>query len=650
MIRYADIVVDLPMDKEVLTYEVPEKAKLACKGLRVEIEVRNRKLVGIIRDVHYNEPNFKTKPILKIIDSSPILNDEQWEMAEWMQATYLAGLGESLFRMIPQGRRLIREDNLDLNVDTEFKTLNPEQEKAYSIISEDIGKKHSTHLLFGITGSGKTEVYIHLMKDVIQNTDRSVIFLVPEITLTYHIIQKLQKIFPKDLALLHSALKTSERFRAYQSLLRGDKRIAVGTRSAIFAPVLKPGLIIMDEEHDSSYKENSSPRYHARQVAHYRATESKGVLVLGSATPSIESFYLAQSGRIRYHKMTQRAVDTARLPEVKIVTKKEMEGSVGFELVRELKSQLEKKEQSILLLNRRGYSPLIYSGEEKKFLGCPNCSTNLCYHKSGIVQCHICGYKESFEKLKTQHKNLDLIGTGTQKLEEFLLQTIPDARIERLDQDSSRNNDVLSGILSRLYNEELDILTGTQMIAKGLDVPNVTLVGVINANHGLGVPDFRAGERVFSLLTQVAGRAGRSSKKGRVIIEAHDPNHPVLVKAMNQDYEGFYREELIFRKQMGLPPFARLLRLVIRSPNEEVAQKEIEKISVLARSENLEGLIILGPSPCPFYKIDKYFRNHILIKTKTHVPTRKLVAEIQKNWKASKNVYLEVDFDPLDLV
>lgn len=650
MIQYADVVVDLPLDGEVLTYEIPNKMKKPERGARVEVEVRKKKFIGIIRDIHFNEPKFPAKPLLKLVDIHSIITEEQWHIAEWMKKTYVAGLGESLFRMIPQGRRLIREEKPDLDVDTAFKTLNPEQEKAYNSITEDLGVRHSSHLLYGITGSGKTEVYIHLMRDVIENTDRSVIFLVPEISLTYHVIQKLEKIFPKDLALLHSALKTSERFRAYQALLKGEKRIAVGTRSAVFAPVSKPGLIILDEEHDSSYKENSSPRYHTRQIAHFRARSSGGVLLLGSATPSIETFYLARTERIKMHTLKLRAVSNATLPEVKIVHKKEGEGAVGFELMQELKKQKSSGEQSILLLNRRGYSPFLYSAEEKKFIGCPNCSTNLCFHKSGIAQCHTCGYKENIEKLKETHKKIDFLGTGTQKLEEFLVTSLPSVKVERLDQDSSRKPEVLSGVLSRLYHGELDILTGTQMIAKGLDVPNVTLVGVINANHGLGVPDFRAGERVFSLLTQVAGRAGRSNKKGRVLIEANDPQHPVLQKAMRQDYEGFYQEEIQFRKMMSLPPFSRLLRLVLRSIDEEVSSREILKIYELIQEKKDYPVQILGPSPCPFYKIDKYFRNHLLLKTKDHEFTREIVAYVLTNWKAGKNMYLEVDFDPLDLV
>jgi primosomal protein N' (replication factor Y) (superfamily II helicase) len=650
LIQYADVVVDLPLESEVLTYTIPDKMKSAERGCRVEVEVRGRKLIGIIRDVHFNEPRFTSKPLLKLVDTKSIITEEQWDIADWMKSTYIAGLGESIFRMIPQGRRLIREEKPDLDIDTEFKTLNPEQELAYKSMATDLGNKHSSHLLYGITGSGKTEVYIHLMRDVIENTDRSVIFLVPEISLTYHVIQKLEKIFPKDLALLHSALKTSQRFRAYQALLQGEKRIAVGTRSAIFAPVSKPALIILDEEHDSSYKENTSPRYHTRQVAHFRAKSSNGVLLLGSATPSIETFFLAKSGRIHFHPLKNRAVTDASLPDVKIIAKKDGEGAVGFDLMRELKIQKKNKEQSVLLLNRRGYSPLIYSGEEKKFLGCPNCSTNLCYHKVGIAQCHICGYKESFEKLKTTHKTLELVGTGTQKLEEFLLANLPDTKIERLDQDSSRKPEVLAGVLSRLYHGELDILTGTQMIAKGLDVPNVTLVGVINANQGLGVPDFRAAERVFSLLTQVAGRAGRSKKKGRVYIEASDSNHPVLIKAMNQDYDGFYNEEIQFRRQMLLPPFSRLLRLVIRSTEEEISALEIQKIATIIQERKYPEIQIMGPSPCPFFKLDKYFRHHILIKSNNHEFTRPIVKDIHSNWKAGKNVYLEVDFDPLDLV
>jgi primosomal protein N' (replication factor Y) len=650
LISYADVVVDIPMDNETLTYIIPDKFNLALRGERVEIEIRSRKAIGIIKEIHFNEPNFKTKNLIRVIDSAPILNEDQWDLADWMKKTYLAGLGESLFRMIPQGRRLIKENEPNLEVDSSYKELNSEQNNAYKGIISKLEQNASTHLIYGITGSGKTEIYIHLIREVLKRTNRSVIFLVPEITLTYHILKKLETIFPKELALIHSGLKISQRFRAYQGLLKGEKRIAVGTRSAIFAPVSNLGLVIMDEEHDSSYKENSSPRYHAKQIAHYRITKSSGMLVLGSATPSIETFYLAKSNKIHFYEIKKRAVISANLPEIKIISKKDSEGPIGFELLQALKIQAIKKEQSILLLNRRGYAPFIYSSDESKILGCPNCSTNLCYHKNGIVQCHICGYKESFEKLKVQHKKLELIGSGTQKLEEYLLSVFPDSKIERLDQDSSKNQEILSGILTKLYNGELDILTGTQMIAKGLDVPNVTLVGVINANQGLGIPDFRANERVFSLLTQVSGRAGRSEKKGLVLIEAHDPKHPVFQKALNQDYDGFYNDEIQFRREMNLPPFVRLLRLVIRSTDEEISNKEILKISEIIKGRIEEKMTVLGPSPCPFYKIDKYFRNHILIKTDNHDKTRKLVQAIQEKWKASAKVYLEIDFDPLDLI
>nr|AID56269.1 helicase PriA [Leptospira sp. GIMC2001] len=343
MIQYADIVVDLPMDNELLTYEVPNSNKIAQRGMRVEIEVKSRKLTGIIHSIHSNEPNFKCKPLIKIVDTNPVINEEQWDLAEWMKNSYMAGLGESLFRMIPQGRRLIREEELDVEIDAEYKSLNEEQQVAFDAIAKGIGKEYSSHLLYGITGSGKTEIYIHLIRELLEKTDRTVIFLVPEISLTFHIIKKLETIFPKDIALIHSGLKTSQRFRSYQSLLKGERRIAVGTRSAVFAPVSKPGLIILDEEHDQSYKENTSPRYHARQVAHYRVSKNNGILLLGSATPSVETFYLAKSKKIHFHTMKNRAVNASVLPEVRIVPKKDMEGPVGFELMKQLKSQIQKK-------------------------------------------------------------------------------------------------------------------------------------------------------------------------------------------------------------------------------------------------------------------------------------------------------------------
>lgn len=649
MIRYADVVVDIPIEQDSLTYFIPNEFKNLSVGCRVQVEVKSRIEIGIIHRIHENPPNFETKPIKKVIDLEPIITEDQWKIAKWIQETYVSTLGEAVFRMVPHGRTFVKKSDDFKDELEELKILNDEQSQAYKKIIQTIGNP-TVHLIYGITGSGKTEVYIHTIRYLLENTNKTVIFLVPEISLSYHTINRFNKIFPNQVTLIHSSLKTSQRYRAYQELLKKEKRIVIGTRSAVFSPVRDLGLIIMDEEHDGSYKENSSPRYHAKQVAYHRILESKALLILGSATPSIESFYLAKTGKIHLHILSKRAVENSNLPELRIIQKKESEGPISFELMNEISKQIQNKEQTLILLNRRGYSPLIFDKDNKKFIECPNCSTYLCFHKPNIIQCHICGFKDAFENLKLKSPHLELIGSGTQKIEEFLLMKFPEARIERLDQDVSRKPEVMSGILKRLYNNELDILTGTQMIAKGLDIPNLTLVGVINANQGLNIPDFRASEKVFSLITQVSGRAGRHGLPGRVVIEAVQINHPVLKKALQQDYIGFYEDEILYRMKLNLPPFTKLLRLVIRSPKEDISRNEIKNIYDIICEENIKEIQILGPSPCPIQKIDKNYRFHILIKTKTHQHTRMLVKKIKSVWNPPKNVYLEVDFDPMDLM
>ncbi|MCB1178641.1 MAG: primosomal protein N', partial [Leptospiraceae bacterium] len=422
-----------------------------------------------------------------------------------------------------------------------------------------------------------------------------------------------------------------------------------------FAPVKNLGLIILDEEHDGSYKEHSSPRYHARQVAMQRSKVNSSPLVLGSATPSIEAYYYAKNGFIDLNPLRKRA-GSGSLSKVKIFQNKDDSRVIGSDLLFAIKKRIERKEQVVILLNRRGYSPFIFNKEEKEFIECKNCSTNLCYHKSGKAICHICGYAERFENIKRKlgEKNVELIGSGTQKLEEFLLEKFPGARIERLDQDATKNKGIVAEVITRLINEDLDILTGTQMIAKGLDASKVTLVGVINASTGLGLPDFRASERVFSLLTQVAGRAGRASLEGEVIIETNYAEHPVIRLAKDQDYEKFFNGEIEIRKSLYYPPFSRLIRIVTRSKSEEKSRETIQGIYEILYSKikdfNDKGTYLLGPVDCPFYKVESNFRNHMLIKTNKQKELKEMVQSSIGEFKIPFGVYVEIDIDPVDLV
>ncbi|EKO35629.1 primosomal protein N' [Leptospira santarosai str. CBC379] len=647
MIYYAEVAFDLPVEEDTFTYEVLPDTPI---GVRVLAKLRNREEEGIIVSIHQNEPNYKVLPVEKVIDKTPIVLQEQIDLARWMKDQYVASLGECIYKMIPAGRRQVKLEAFSSDAEGKPVRLNEEQEVAYQNIISTFGRT-AVHLLFGITGSGKTEIYIHLIQKVLETRDRSVILLVPEIGLTFHIIRKLELIFPGQLAVLHSALKTSEKFKAYNELLSGKKRVVVGTRSAVFAPVSNLGLVIIDEDHDSSFKEHSSPRYHARQVALQRCRINDAVLVMGTATPSLEIYHLAKEKKIHLHTLTKRP-EGVMPPTVRIVENQKESNVISSELSFEIKRRLDKKEQIILLLNRRGYSPLIHSPSTSSYVPCPNCTTNLCYHKKGTAICHLCGHTENLDSLeKRMGEKFTLKGTGTQKLEENLLEAFPQAKVERLDQDSIQDRSLLNEVISRLLEGEIDILTGTQMIAKGLDASQVTLVGVLNAGIGLGLPDFRANERVFSLLTQVAGRAGRSKLKGEVLIETNVPDHPVIRMATSQNYIQFYEFEIPVRKELFYPPFSRLVRMVSRSKDERISLESIELVfEVLKKFFPSKDTVLLGPAPCPFYRIDSNFRNHIILKTASPGYWREILKKEIRPLKLSKKAYLEIDFDPLDLV
>ena len=599
---YADVLLNLPL-KQSYTYQVPEEFVSQLKrGMRVEVSFRTRTLPGIVERLHRNPVQVEELLNLsKVLDPEALLNAEQIDLAHWMADYYLCAPGEALFKMFPKGRRFKpSEAPKPTSVHIEY-ALNPEQDQIYHKISKQLKSKEKegapSHVLHGITGSGKTEIYIHLIRDAL-NMGQSALLLVPEISLTVQLIQRLRRVFGNQLALLHSGLKNSERFQAYIQILGKEKKIAVGTRSAVFAPLEDLALIILDEEHDSSFKEHSTPRYDARQVALKRAENHKALLLLGSATPRLEAVYHARSPSNKvffYHSLSKRAKGQG-LPEVHLTKISSWESIISGILLSELQDNLKKKEQSILLLNRRGYFPQVYSIDSQSVESCPACAVSLNLHRNSQLLCHYCGYQRFYDGTASDGGPASLLGTGTQKLEDFLLQRFPEARMERLDSDTVSNASVLQDTLMRFLDHEIDILIGTQMIARGLDAPRVSLVGVLQAERGLYLPDFRAAEKTFSLLTQVAGRAGRSEYKGRVIFECFNPQDPVIQTAASQDYESFYQMELPVRRAAFYPPFSRLTRLLCRGKEQEAIHEFMENLTLLLR-EHLETKKKRRPSP-----------------------------------------------------
>lgn len=521
-------------------------------------------------------------------------------------------------------------------------------------------------LLHGVTGSGKTEVYLQALAHALAQ-GRGAIVLVPEISLTPQTVERFKARFNHGpartlVAVLHSHLSAGERHDEWQKIRQGRARIVIGARSAVFAPVERLGLIVVDEEHESSYKQAEAPRYHARDVAVVRAGREGAVVVLGSATPSLESYHHARTGKYRMLEMKERA-DNAKMPIVRVVDMRtearKQKGPPVFShpLHEAILQRLERKEQVMLFLNRRGYSTSLQCPLCGFVAGCPNCSVALTYHRQRQkLCCHVCGHEEGVPSQcpdpKCRNPGIRYAGLGTERLEESLAKQYPHARLARMDSDTLKRKSDYRKVLTDFRTGKVDILVGTQMIAKGLHFPNVTLVGIIYADLGLHLPDFRAGERTFQLLTQVSGRAGRGDIEGEVFVQAFTPYHPAIQFARRHDYVGFYEQEIEFREALKYPPFARVALVTLRGRNEEKVQftadhvrKELEKFAVTIRD-----LIVAGPGPAPLAKAESYYRFQIMLRTRA----MSRLASILDPWACEvelpEDVRLTLDIDPVDLM
>jgi primosomal protein N' (replication factor Y) (superfamily II helicase) len=501
--------------------------------------------------------------------------------------------------------------------------FNPAQQAALNRIREAVEtRKFSGILLHGVTGSGKTAVYLAGMRAVLE-AGRSAILLVPEIGLTPAVAADLHQIFGSEVAILHSALSDKERAQQWHRIRNSEARMVVGTRSAVFAPVADLALIIVDEEHDSSYKQEETPRYHARDVAVVRAKMANAVVVLGSATPSLESYFNAKKNKYTLIDLPDR-VERRPLPEVEIIDMRQEFQETGSEqvisrkLAAEIKERLERKEQVMVLLNRRGYSPVVLCRTCGKTLECQNCAIALTHHKrEHKMICHYCGYVAPVPKacVHCGSEYVYFLGTGSEKLEELLHGMFPQARIARLDRDTVRGNEDFERTLNALNEGELDVLVGTQMIAKGHDIHGVTLVGVVGADSALGMPDFRAAERTFQLLTQVAGRAGRGQAPGKVILQTYFQDHYAVQYAAQHDFAGFYDKELRFRSWMHYPPYSALANVLIRSNKLDEALQWSGTLGRWFEQTRHEGVRVLGPATAPIMRLKRDYRYHFVLKS-----------------------------------
>jgi len=499
--------------------------------------------------------------------------------------------------------------------------LNPEQKQAYEAVVDAIGKQHPPFLLQGITGSGKTEVYLQIIKGAL-DMGKTAIVLVPEISLTPQMTERFIARFGDKVAILHSGLSNGEKYDEWRKVERGDAQVVVGARSAVFAPLKNLGVIIIDEEHEASYKQDSNPRYHARDVALLRAKYNQAALVLGSATPSLESRARAGKGVYQHLRLTQRANPLASIPEVQLIDFRDYIGQNETSnytppLIKAIQDRLDKKEQVVLMLNRRGYSSFVMCRECGTVDTCPNCDISLTLHMdTKTMNCHYCGFSKEIPHVcsNCQSRSIRYYGTGTQKAYDELTELFPEARILRMDVDTTRKKGSHQALLDQFGKGEADILLGTQMIAKGLDFPNVTLVGVLNADTALNLPDFRSSERTFQLLTQVAGRAGRAEKAGQVLIQSYNPQHYAIRFAKDQDYEGFYAYEMGTRRQLGYPPYYFTIGITLSHKKEEEVLRRAYQVMEILRSGLSDASVILGPTPKPIARTHNLYHYQILIK------------------------------------
>lgn len=685
-------------------------------GMRVLVPFGKQTLEGFVLNIRENKENIPLKEVIKVIDNYPILNDELLKLGHFIKDNTMCSLSSAYQVMLPTAlkanskvsytpsfdkylklnnkvnfkltkkqqeivdlvkkEKIVKKSTLDLISKNIVKTLidknillveehekyrfniekgdkityklNEEQEKIYNEIISNLN--NITYLLYGVTGSGKTNIYMEVIDKVIKSGKKALL-LVPEISLTPQIIKRFTSKFD-NIACLHSGLSNTEKYDEWRKIKENKVDIVIGARSAIFAPLDNIGVIIIDEEHSSTYKQDNSPRYNAIDIAKERAKYHNCPLILGSATPSLESFARAEKGVYKLLTLTTRYNN--KLPKIEIIDMntefKKSNNYFSNKLINNLQEVINKNEQAILFINRRGYSSFITCCSCGKPLKCPNCDISLTYHKtSNMLRCHYCGYAEKKEDTcKYCHNKLINYGLGTEKVEEEITKLIKGSKVVRMDIDTTTRKNSHERIIKDFQDNKYNILVGTQMIAKGLDFPNVTLVGVINADTSLNFPDFRSSENTFQILNQVSGRSGRGEKEGKVLIQTYNKDHYAIKYSKDNNYIGFYKEEMNIRKKLKYPPYYYICSIKIISKDYTKASNTSIKVSKYLK-ENLKNSIVLGPSISNMFKINNKYHFSIIIKYKNINDIREYIEKINIHYFNNKEVRLEIDFNPLKL-
>jgi primosomal protein N' (replication factor Y) len=662
---YFDLVFNIPSD-QVFSYLIDEKAEAAF-GKRAMVPFGRRDCLGYVIGQSDTPPTdvAKTsiKPIRRLVDKEPVFDKRDLELAKWMAGYYFCGLGQALAAMIPSGKRAGDYPTLSGEEDITASPLDlsPEQDQALEAILAE-GKQRNgfapansaLFYLFGITGSGKTEVFLRAAESMLKE-GKSVIYLVPEISLTHQTAEAIGKRFGSAAATIHSGMSPAARLTEWMRIRNSvEAGIVVGPRSAVFAPVKNLGLIIIDEEQDGSYKSGNTPRYHARQAAMKRCATEGARLVMGSATPSAEAWRLMREGSIKRLDLTRR-LSGGRPPEIIPVSLENTEGCLTPELREEIRITNQMKRQTILFLNRRGFAYFYHCKSCGYELKCKHCSVSLTWYKSrNRAMCHYCGYSATPPPVCPDCGSLEagFSGFGTEMIEEEVRKTFPELRVLRIDADTTEKKGSLKKALDLFRSGEIDILLGTQMVAKGLNFPGVRLVGVVLADTGLHLPDFRAAERTFSLVVQVAGRSGRYFPDGKVIVQTLRLNDQAIVKSCALDVEGFFDAELKQREALSFPPYTRLIRFTFRCRDEKRAKTAASRLASIALPLLPPEADALGPAECPLGIISNQYRRQLIIRGKSMGPLHAAAGEIISRYEKGKDsrVYLEVDVDPVSLL
>ncbi|MFC6465604.1 primosomal protein N' [Marinilactibacillus sp. GCM10026970] len=662
-------VIDRNLVKQMLELKAADKVEVNynVKDKRTKKTVKKIKPVLSFEQLEEMRETLRqnAKKQIALIHVLQSMEENEWVDTKWIKEEYgisLSAINEAQKKgwLEIKDVEVYRDPFKNINIDkSHHLKLNDEQQVAYNQISKKLdSKEHQVFLLKGITGSGKTEVYLQTISKVIDQ-DQGALMLVPEIALTPQMVYRFKSRFGEKVAVLHSGLSEGEKYDEWRKINNGEASVVVGARSSVFAPLKKIGLIIIDEEHETSYKQEENPRYHARDIAIWRGNFHNCPVILGSATPSLESSARASKGVYTLLELNERANKKA-LPEVKIIDMRE-EAKIGnrsnfsMELQSAIKDRIEKNEQAVLMLNRRGYSSFVMCRDCGFVLECPNCDISQTLHMdTKTMKCHYCGHEEGIPSIcpSCRSKSIRYFGTGTQKVQEELQELFPEAKILRMDVDTTRRKGAHERLLSDFGDKKADILLGTQMIAKGLDFPDVTLVGVINADTSLGLPDFRSAEKTFQLLTQVSGRAGRAEKIGKVYVQSFNPDHYAIQYAKRHDYNAFYKREMQLRHISDYSPYYFLVSISVSHENEMTAAKKIGEFMHFIKPVLSDKAIVLGPTPKSIARTHNRYHFQALIKYKKESALSERLHELLMNSQKdqAKGLFVSIDAQPMNFI